>query len=152
MAAVEGVRKQVVTDLVSYGDLPNVRTIRYVLDFDNVEADLASGDHLNFMTLPKGTFVLGGFLQQLSADTNATSDITLRVGTTAITGVLAGDAAVDAIAAAADFAPVHTTAAADVNVIASTAARAAGKVYVALLVCEGLPPYQRSIVPRDVLA
>lgn len=152
MAAVESVRKQAVTDLLSYGDINKVRVIRYLVDFDNVEADLASGDHLNLITLPKGVFVLGGIMQQLAADTNATSTLTLRVGSTALTGTIVGNAAVDTVSAAANFAPVNTTAEADVNLLAGVAARAAGKVFVSVVVCEGLPPHQTSLATRDYLA
>ena len=152
MAAVQSLRKQVVKDLISYGNIPNVRTIEFIVDFDNVEADLASGDHLNLLTLPKGTVVLAASAEQVAADTNATSTVTVRVGTTAMSGTLLGNAAVGTVAANAAVDTQVLTADADLNILAGVAARAAGKVRVFAVVIEGRTPQIRQIVDRDVLA
>ena len=154
MAAVESPRKQVVAGLVSYGNIPNVRTIEYIIDFNDVEATstLASGDHLNVMTLPKGTIVLAVGLEQIQAGVETNSTLVARVGTTTMSATLAGNAAVGTVTAAAAVNAVITTAATDINVLAATAARTSGIVRVFAVVIEGLTPQFRQIADRDVLA
>jgi hypothetical protein len=151
MPAVESVRKQVVKDLISYGNIPNVRTIDFIVDFDEVEADLASGDHLNLVTLPKGTVVLAASVEQVKAGAGATSTLVARVGSTTMSGTLLGNAAVGTVAANAAVDTQVLTADTDLNILAGVAAREAGMVRVFAVVIEGRVPQIRQIVKRDAL-
>jgi hypothetical protein len=152
MAAVESVRKNTTPFVTSAGYITQARTVHAVIDFDNVEASLASGDHLNVFTLPKGTIVLAVGLEQLAVGP-VTNTLVARIGSTTTSATLAGNAAVGTVTAQAAVDTQILTAPADVNVLAAAAARGTGKVRVFAVVIDGLAPTQVAMeVDRDTLA
>lgn len=153
MAAVESVNKQTTSDVLAAGNVAVPRMVEFIVDFDNDEATLASGDHLNLMTFPKGTIVLMAGAEQLIADTTGTtSTLTVRAGTVAFSGTLVGNAAVGTFTAAAAVDTDILTADTDLNILAGVANRAEGKVRVFALVVESYVPQVATTVDRDVLA
>lgn len=155
MATVNSKRKQVVKDLISYGNVPNVRTIAFDIDFA-VEGSVATGDDLAVFTLPKGTVVLAVFLEQITPDlVNTTNTLVARLGSVTYSATLAGNAAAGTVTAqttSTAFLNAVLTADTDVNVLTATAARANGKVRLSAVVVEGRVPQVATTAPRDFLA
>lgn len=153
MAAVESVNKQTTSDVLAAGNVAVSRMVEFIVDFDNDEATLASGDHLNLMTFPKGTIVLMAGAEQLVADTTGTtSTLTVRAGSVEFSGTLTGNDAVGTFTAAAAVDTDILTADTDLNILAGTDDRAEGKVRVFALVVESYVPQVATTVDRDVLA
>lgn len=153
MAAVDSVNKITTSDTMAAGYNALVRVVDFVVDFDNVEATLASGDHLNLLTLPKGTVVLMAGVEQIVDDTSGTtSTLAARVGSVAFSGTLTGNDAPGTVTAAAAVDTDILTADTDLNILAGTADREEGKVRVFAVVVEGLKPQIATTVPRDFLS
>ena len=129
-----------------------------VLDFTlNLATDATMGtatDDIQLVTLPAGAVVLAATIQQTGVGTG-TGTLTLRVGTTAVTGTLASTAAVGTVAATVPAAiPLVVPAGgAELNVLGATAVRTDGTVRVVVVVAEGdRSPRVPEVTDRDTLA
>ena len=134
-----------VTSGLSKPDVAVVRSVEFEVDFSKVTA--VAGDDITIGTLPKGAIVLAGAAQVVTA-AGAAATYTLRVGTTAITSALTGNAAVGTVVGTALAAPLVATADGSVNVLVG-AQPATGKARFTLLVSESIKPYFNTIVQRD---
>lgn len=134
-----------VTSGLSKPDVAVVRSVEFEVDFSKVTA--VAGDDITIGTLPKGAIVLAGAAQVVAA-ASAAATYTLRVGTTAITSALTGNAAVGTVVGTALAAPLVATADGSVNVLVG-AQPATGKARFTLLVSESIKPYFNTIVQRD---
>lgn len=124
------------------------------LDFPVDMAGIAMGsatDVINLGTLPAGTFVVGGLIQQVTPGTG-TGTLVLRVGTTAVTGTLLATAAAntftDTVPAACPL--VVPAAGAELNLLGATAARPDGIIRVMVMLVEGdRHPKYAALAGRD---
>lgn len=134
--------------------IPRTRTLSFVVDF-TLEGNQVAGvtDSLNLAELPKGTVVLAGGIEQITAGT-ATNTLTARIGTVALSGTLAGDAAAGTMVAAAadatDLRPIQLTADTDFNLLSATAVRVAGVARAWVVIQESQHPFGiPKLAPRD---
>ena len=134
--------------LVAAGDVP-VRRIHVDVDFSATGNQLAGAtDNLNLFELPVGSTILAATIEQQTVGT-ASNTLTLRSGSTAITGALAGDAAVGTVVATTTACPLVVATAADLNLLSATAVRVAGKARVSVTFVEGKSEVVPKIAPRD---
>jgi hypothetical protein len=127
------------------GHISKPRRLDFVIDFSVAGNQTAAvDDSLALAELPAGTVILGGGIEQVTAGT-ASNTYTARVGTLALSGTLAGDAAAGVKTAnatdAADQLPEVLTAAADFNLLSATAVRIAGIARAWVIVQEGNQPF-----------
>jgi hypothetical protein len=134
--------------------IPRTRTLSFVVDFTLAGNQVAGvTDSLNLAELPKGTVVMAGGIEQITAGT-ATNTYTARIGTVALSGTLAGDAAAGTQTAAAadatDLRPIVLTADTDFNLLSATAVRIAGVARAWVVVQEANHPFGiPKLAPRD---
>ncbi len=127
---------------------PDVAVARYVefdVDFSKVTA--AAGDDVVLGYVPKGSIVIAGAATVVD-QAGAAATYTLRVGTTAVSAALTGNAAVDTIAGNALTGALVVTAEATVNVLVG-AQPASGKAKFVLLVSEAVKPKATALAARD---
>jgi hypothetical protein len=105
--------------------------------WDFASQNVAKSGVANFLTIPGNTYVLGGKLTITSALTASTT-LTIKLGSVAITGAVAKSAAttVLGVAATADMAPYTASAAAITATNASAAAIVAGKATLEVITVE----------------
>ena len=134
-------------------EFAGARVLEQVVDFTESGNQVASAaDSLQLFELPKGTVVLAAGIEQLVAG-SAGSTATARVGTTALSGTLASDAAVGTHTANAAVDTQVIAAAADFNLLIGTAVRSTGKVRAWVKVAQGtMPQGVATIAARDALA
>lgn len=125
--------------LMAKSYLPEVRYLEIYIDLTSDVTMTTATDTVDWFQMAKGSVVLAGGLEQITAG-DAGNTLVLRVGTTTLSGTLASDATAGTITANADVsggAPVIVTAAADVNLLSAAAARVTGKVRAFIWFCEG---------------
>jgi hypothetical protein len=133
--------------------IAEMRMLEEYVDF-TLAANQTAGvsDSLNIFELPKGTVVFAGGIEQVVAGT-AGQTYLARVGTTALSGTLASDAAVGTLTANAAVDAQTLTSAADFNILSATAVRATGVVRVWCMVLEAKKPTGRpGLAVRDFTA
>lgn len=153
MATLNSSKRNTSGDLGA-GYLAFARTLQFDVDFGTDFVMGTATDDINLATLPEGTIVLGGTIQQIVAGTG-TGTAVLRVGSTTISGTLASTATAGALAATVPAAIPLVVAAggAELNLLGATAVRTAGRVRVVLTVVEGdRVPRTATTVDRDTLA
>jgi hypothetical protein len=108
-------------------------------------------DDIVVADLPRGTVVIAAGIEQIVAGA-AGGTLAPRVGTTAVGGTLASDAAVGTVttATAANLPAVVPAAGATLNVLGASAVRVTGKIRVWAIVVEGTKsPATASAAVRD---
>jgi hypothetical protein len=129
------------------------RAIDFVVDLATDVTMGTATDDIQIATLPAGLMVMSATVQQVAVGTGS-GTLTLRVGTTAVTGTLASTAPVGTVAATVPAAiPLAVPlAGAEVNLLGATAVRTDGKVRVTLIVVEAdRNPRAPETVDRDVI-
>lgn len=145
--------KRNTTGRVDAGYKAYSRAIDFVV---NLASDVTMGtatDDIQLATLPAGLMVQSATVQQVEVGTG-TGTLTLRIGTTAVTGTLASTAPAGTVAATVPAAIplVVPLAGAEVNLLGATAVRTDGKVRVTLIVVEAdRNPRAPETVDRDVI-
>ena len=132
------------------------RVLDFVFDFA-ADATMTTGtDDISLATLPAGAVVLAATVQQLEAGAG-TGEVSLRVGTTAVTGALTSVADAGTLAATVPAAiPLVVPAAgAELNLLGggtTPAVRTDGKVRVVVTLVEGDRSPRRPVVAaRDAI-
>lgn len=119
---------------------PAARMAEAHIDFTETGNQVASAsDTLALFNMPKGSVVLAGGVEQVVAGSSGNT-VTARIGTIALSGTLASDAAVGTITANADVsggAPVVITADSDFSLLSATGIRATGVVRAFVVFVEG---------------
>ena len=148
-------------DLSTYvSGVPLVKPSQGQLRFAELYIDLTSDvtmttatDTVDLWQFPKGTIVIGGIIEQITAG-SAGNTLQLRVGTTAITATLASDATAGTYAASAvSSLPVTVTTAADLNLLSASGVRVTGKIRIAVHFIEANKPFgEARLATRDFLA
>lgn len=126
-----------------------------VLDFNlDLATDVTMGtatDVINLGTLPFGAQVISAAIQQVQVGTG-TGTLTLRSGTTALTGALTSTDPVDTFAANLPAATPRTVplATEELNLLGATAVRNDGKIRVIVAIVEGdRTPIRPGLAGRD---
>lgn len=131
------------------------RVVERYVDFTNPANQLAAAtDSLNLFGLPKGSAVLGAGMEQIVAGASGNT-LAVRVGTVALSGTLASDAAVGTTTANADVsggAPVALAADGNINLISASGVRSTGKVRVWVSFQEAFRKEEPKLMTRDQLA
>lgn len=143
---------------VSGADLvkPTQSQLRWAEKYIDLSKDVTmttNTDTVGIFQFPKGSLVIGGLLEQITAG-SAGNTLQLRVGTTAVSATLASDAAAGTYAASATSSlPVTVTTAADLNLLSASGIRTTGIIRVGVFFIEGYKKFQRpGLAQRDFLA
>lgn len=131
----------------------SARRADFVIDFANLPYE--ASDDIKIARLPGGMVILAATIQNVVAG-NGTGELTLRSGSTAITGALVNNATAGTVAAnlAASTPRIVPASGEDLNILAdSGAVRTSGVVRVVLIVAEGdRYPRQPVAAIRDAIA
>lgn len=149
MATLQFPRKGVA--ILESGNISNPRLIDVVVDLGKDVTMVSATDDIVIADLPAGTVVLAAGIEQLVASA-AGSTLAARVGSTAVSGTLASDAAVGTItgATAANVPAVVPLAGATLNILNASAERNTGSVRVWAIVSEGTrSPKRATAAVRD---
>ena len=152
MATIQFPRKGV--GALAAAPIAGARVIDVVVDLAKDVTMANATDDIVVADLPAGTVVLAAGIEQLVAGSAGQGTLAPRVGTTAVGGTLASDAAAGVVttATAANVPAIVPAAGATLNVLGATAARVTGKIRVFAIVVEGtLKPAFPEAAARDVL-
>jgi hypothetical protein len=152
MATIQFPRKGV--GALAAAPIAGARVIDIVVDLANDVTMGTATDDIVVADLPAGTVVIAAGIEQIVAGSAGQGTLAPRVGTTAVGGTLASDAAAGVLTTSTPAAipAVVPAAGATLNVLGATAARITGKIRVFAVVVEGTTkPAVAEAVARDVL-